>query len=156
MSTPLRLNGEALSSGSPSNIKIIETIPTPVDSPRSPDMVPPAAVRHSLDSSRPVTPITLEYEKQAHLTHSDSETIRFGVPLTRVATAPSIEKHAYEFHHNEDISTRQSANASKLARMGFTPDNTIHPQMLNYSSTRSPTKARFGTIKSLVQTLKGR
>ncbi len=156
MSIPLRLNGEANTSGLSSNIKIIETVPTPVDSPRSPEAAPPAAVRHSLDSSSPVTPITNDSEKQPPTFHSDIEIIRSGVPLTRVATAPTVDKFGYEFHHDEDISTRQSANASKLARMGFAPDNAIHPPMLNYTSTRSPTKPRFGGIKSLVQTLKGR
>ncbi|KAJ7594606.1 hypothetical protein C8J56DRAFT_821453 [Mycena floridula] len=72
---------------------------------------------------------------------TDSE---LGQPLTRVATAPLASSNPAKARRDQ---TRNMASATKLARMGFSPNNE--------STARAPPK-RFGGLKSLVRSLKSK
>ncbi|KAI5119341.1 hypothetical protein M0805_004018 [Coniferiporia weirii] len=162
-STPLYIENDAKLRP---EIEIIETTATPVDSPKTPEgpdraMVMPttdaAAVNNAQSSSFPTRSRTPEPEAR-------SAGFSTGIPLTRVATAP-LQDTGYSNLTRRGSSRRLSGvprrtgGAHKLARMGFSVDPHHHQQ---YSpsppsgTSRSPPKARFGGIKSLVLSLKGK
>ncbi|KAL5525095.1 hypothetical protein ACEPAF_8964 [Sanghuangporus sanghuang] len=209
-STPLYISKE---SEKLPDIAIIETTATPIDSPETtPDSVaprispspsaaaaPPAdhdypSTRYTIDDTRPSLPLRSRTPDPDPSASTDD----FGVPLTRVATAPLQDSSAgygsgsgsYNARGSSSVlrsdpTTRRTGAAHKLSKMGFAVDAASHHHHASHSnsghghhyrshrqkeiqdaysispassagSSRSPSKARFGGIRSLVKGLKGK
>ncbi|EMD37599.1 hypothetical protein CERSUDRAFT_114247 [Gelatoporia subvermispora B] len=80
----------------------------------------------------------------------------FGVPLTRIATAPAQDTFQ-DFIPSRALTEqeRQVARANKLAKMGFQSSDTWQHTAAGNPRGQSSSKHRFG-IKNLVQSLKGK
>lgn len=162
--------GEMKHAKSIADIQIVETSATPVDSPQTPEPVS----RDRFASAREVKQTTVPSFPPRSRTPDPEipvDAYTTGVPLVRVATAPLEQSHFADSKAGTDTSGNRLGSlasrrkggvggAQKLARMGFSIDT--HNHQLHYSppgshpSSRSPSKPRFGGIKSLVQSLKGK
>ncbi|KAL5478776.1 hypothetical protein ACEPAI_2053 [Sanghuangporus weigelae] len=210
-STPLYISSKE--SEKLPDIAIIETTATPIDSPEAtPDSVAPrispspsVAAAPPADHDYPYTRYTIDDARASLPLRSrtpdpdpSASTDDFGVPLTRVATAPLQDSSAgygsgsgsYNARGSSSVlrsdpTTRRTGAAHKLSKMGFSVDAASHHHHASRSnsghghhyrshrqkeiqdaysispassagSSRSPSKARFGGIKSLVRGLKGK
>lgn len=92
-----------------------------------------------------------------------SPPLSMGVPLSRVSTAPAPDcggGAAEDILAPRNVSTqgRQAARTTKLVKMGFTAADALQNSSSPATSVRSAPagKARFGGIKTLVQSFKGK
>ena len=182
VSSPMQSYSDAKSLA---DIRIVETSATPVESPQTPEAVTRPHHHHhhhlhhhhfaSADSTKEhkrtmFPPRSRTPDPELHLPVDAYTT---GVPLVRVATAPLHDSHsdaelgtgsgvASDKRTGSLVSRRMGGvgGAQKLARMGFSIDTHGHHNHYSppgsHSSSRSPSKARFGGIKNLMQSLKGK
>ncbi|TDL16727.1 hypothetical protein BD410DRAFT_612803 [Rickenella mellea] len=132
-------------------LSVIETAPTPLGSPQQESIR--VQSHRSNPSLRPPPPLS----KATPSNGSVPSLPLVGIPLTRVSTVPLQESSPTSPNPftTPDTRAKHKGSANKLARMGFTVDAPQAMPVTPPSSSRPATK-RFGGIKSLMQSLKGR
>lgn len=164
--TPLdspEIPDSASAARSPTHMSSISITPRSVEIPRYDDS---PHSRYTIDDVRPTLPFRAQTPEPVWA-EKDQDRMPFstGIPLTRVATAPLSDIGTSYGSGGSlskiDAATRRSGKSKKLAKMGFGVDsvpnmNAAYSPGSSAGSSRSPSKARFGGIKSLVRGLKGK
>lgn len=133
--------------------------PTNLNLPRSrtPDPLSPRSEHSSPDDEYPSFPRSVSHG------HNRS----FGIPLTRVATAPLQDSCSSSLSRSSSGGAGKwgglkPMSAKKLVKMGIPLDpysshsHSLTPLGSSPTPSRSPSRARFGGIKSLVRGLKNK
>ena len=135
--------GNRRGQGSPSAVAIVETSPTPDPSP------PPSPLDYE------DAPYTAPVSTNAH---TDSS------PELYISTRRSFQGSSHSPDDTDRVSpkvlqqrdrSQQIARANKLAKMGFSPTE-LPSSTTNTGSRAGSTKSRFGGIKHLVDSIKGK
>ena len=136
--------------GSPSTVAIVETSPTPDPSP------PPSPLDYEPDA-----PHTAPASTNSHTDSSPELCVSTG----RSFQGPSLARTVPSALHDTDCvpqkvlqqrdRSQQIARANKLAKMGFSAAELPSPTP-NSGSRANSTKSRFGGIKGLVDSIKGK
>ena len=132
--------------GSPSTVAIVETSPTPDPSP------PPSPLDYD------DVPYTAPVSTNPHTDSSPESYVStrrsFQEPSLPRATPDEMGRVPSKVLQQRDRS-QQIARANKLAKMGFSAAE-LPSSTLNSGSRASSTKSRFGGIKNLVESIKGK
>ena len=132
--------------GSPSTVAILETSPTP-------------------DPSPPLSP--LDYDDVPHTAPALTDSHTDSSPELYVSTRRSFQGSSLSRASQDDMGrvpskvlqqrdrSQQIARANKLAKMGFSTAE-LPSSTLNSGSRTGSTKSRFGGIKNLVESIKGK
>lgn len=151
-------------------ITIVETSPTPVQTPVEASYLRPrnnsesrvGIERTYSNTSSSYSPSSISRPQTPEDSSSD-DGAQFGAPLSRVSTAPAQSTSSggtvlAPSAKEQRAQAKHYASVNKLARMGFISPAaegraTVTPKS---SSTNPSSKPRFGGLKGLVQSLKGK